>query len=317
MNKKNITIIVFLILIAALTCVIYLKYLTKPEDKSAESKNAITSEKIDAEETEVNLFFANKKYVDTGDESVEKVLPVKKKISLRGTNLETAIVKELFNDPSVEGVATELTGDIKIIGVEVKDKCAYVNFSGEGLHGGTLQEELIVEQVTKSLLNLDSVESVRFLKDGENTDSLMEQVDVSEPFYESKNINSSELRFGEVFLGLNEDELINKIGKPTETIEESDTGIISLNYDGFNVVVKNSKVIKVSISTDKYSLPSGVKIGDSKDTIMKTYGQPYSLGKGWMNYSVKLEKSQDSYLKEILSFKIVNEKVTNMIIKYE
>ncbi len=72
---------------------------------------------------------------------------------------------------------------IKLLGVEVSNGTAFVNFSQEGLFGGSMEEYFTVNQIVGSLLELNNIDRVQFLIDGgEKAESLMGHFDISEPF---------------------------------------------------------------------------------------------------------------------------------------
>ena len=86
-------------------------------------------------------------------------------------SLEEVIVKELMKGPKNDNLNTVIPSSVKLLGVEVSDGTAFVNFSQEGLFGGSMQEDFTITQIVNSLLELDSVERVQFLIDGEKVES--------------------------------------------------------------------------------------------------------------------------------------------------
>ncbi len=131
---------------------------------------------------EVTLYFVNDKYIETGDESLEKLIPENRKIELGNFSLEESIVRALMAGPESEGVSTVIPSSAKLIGVEVADGTAFVNFAREGMFGGSLQETYTINQIVASLTELDNVDRVQFLIDGQKGDSLMGHYGLEEPF---------------------------------------------------------------------------------------------------------------------------------------
>ena len=131
---------------------------------------------------EVTLYFANKEYIETGDESLEKLIGEKRVIEYEDISLEEAIIKELIKGPESDKLNTVIPPDVVLLDVKVTDGTAYVNFAGDGLNGGSLQEEFTLNQIIKSLIELDNVERVQFLIDGKKAESLMGHYEISEPF---------------------------------------------------------------------------------------------------------------------------------------
>lgn len=148
------------------------------EDGKDQDKNTNERKK------EVNLYFANEQYIETGDESLEKTLPRKKTIEYKDTSLEEAAVRALMVSDDVTEEETAIPKAVKLIDVKVKDKTALVNFAQEGLSGGSLQEVLTVEQIVQTLLDLETVDKVQFLIDGQESESLMGHLDTSQAFTE-------------------------------------------------------------------------------------------------------------------------------------
>ena len=71
-----------------------------------------------------------------------------------------------------------------MLSVSVVDHVAYVNFSKEfrTKHwGGTTGESHTIYSVVNSLTELDGIDKVQFLLDGDNMDSLAGHMETSEP----------------------------------------------------------------------------------------------------------------------------------------
>lgn len=139
-----------------------------------------TSEEVN--EKEVTLYFVNKKYIETGDESLEKLVPEKRVVKYDEMPIEEAIVRELMKGTEDDKISTVIPSSVELIDVKVSDKTAFVNFKQEGLHGGSLEERFTLDQIIKSLIELENVDKVQFLIDGQKAETLMEHLDISEPF---------------------------------------------------------------------------------------------------------------------------------------
>ncbi|NLK44706.1 MAG: GerMN domain-containing protein, partial [Tissierellia bacterium] len=81
-----------------------------------------------------------------------------------------------------ENSSTVVPSTVKLLGVEVADGTAYVNFAQEGMYGGSMQETFTINQIVASLLELDSVDRVQFLIDGKKAETLMGHYSIEEPF---------------------------------------------------------------------------------------------------------------------------------------
>lgn len=155
----------------------------KPKDPVVENEVVDPSPKTESKE--VTLYFSNKEYVETGDESLEKLGTEKRVVEYGDISLEESIVRELIKGPEdTEKFSTGIPSSAKLIGVEVAEGTAFVNFAREGMYGGSLQETFTIFQIVGSLLELDSVDRVQFLIDGKKDESLMGHYSIEEPFVE-------------------------------------------------------------------------------------------------------------------------------------
>ncbi len=152
------------------------------ENKDNENENQVIDPQPNTNEVEVTLYFVNKEYVETGDENLEKLIPEKKTVVVGSITLEEAIVKELMKSPATENLSTAIPSNVNLLGVEVADGTAFVNFSQEGLYGSSMQEDLTIAQIVNTLLELDHIDKVQFLIDGKKAESLMGHILISEPF---------------------------------------------------------------------------------------------------------------------------------------
>jgi len=154
----------------------------KVEEDDTEEKNQVVEPTPKTDSEEVILYFANNEYINTGDESLEKLIPEKRIVEYGDISLEEVIVKELMKGPKKDNLSTVIPTSIKLLGVEVSNGTAFVNFSQEGLFGGSMEEYFTVNQIVGSLLELNNIDRVQFLIDGEKAESLMGHFDISEPF---------------------------------------------------------------------------------------------------------------------------------------
>lgn len=152
------------------------------EDKDEEARSIIPENIVEKEAT---LYFVNDKYIETGNDDLDKFIPLEAKIEVKDGAIAESIVHALIAGPNgKEGVSTGIPQNLKLLGLNLKDNIMYVDLSSEGLNGGSLEEELLIGQVVNSLLELDNVSGVKFLVDGEETDSLMGHFDAKEVYTE-------------------------------------------------------------------------------------------------------------------------------------
>lgn len=155
----------------------------EPQPPVEEPVNEPAEEPAVEEKTEeVVLFFGNNEYIMTGDEQYEWMLTEVQEITYGEICLEEAIVRALMAGPmDTDKLSTGFTETIQLISVDVLDGTAYVNFASEGLHGGSMQESYIIAQVVESLTQLDSVDRVQFLVDGQEAETLMGHMSIEGP----------------------------------------------------------------------------------------------------------------------------------------
>ncbi|MGE5474584.1 MAG: GerMN domain-containing protein [Ignavibacteriales bacterium] len=229
------------------------------------------------QEIEVTLYYANTKYAETADENLDKVLPFKKKFSKNTKSLYVDVLNELKNNPTgTEGLATQIPNNAKLLGVEIKDGLAYVNYSSEGLNGGSLQEMLAISQIVNTLTGMEGIKGVQFLVDGSKTDMFMGHADISKPFYRMIEIKSSELDVSGMKLNVKRQEFIKTFGTPLKTTLSKNKRKELLEYPDFNVTISNGVTYEVSTTATSKQTPSGIKVGDDKQKIMDTYGEASS-----------------------------------------
>lgn len=153
------------------------------DDEYIEDDKDNDNEEEAKKEKEVNLYFANQKYVETGDESLEKLKSEKRTVNYEDITLEETVVREVLKGPEdKENLTSPIPSTVKLLEVKIMNDTAYVDFSSEGLTGGSMQESFTINQIIESLLDLDTVKKVQFLVDGKEADSLMGHISIDKPF---------------------------------------------------------------------------------------------------------------------------------------
>lgn len=155
---------------------------TEVEEEENEDDEDIIEPTPNSNEMEVTLYFANRAYIESGDESLEKLIPERKMVQYGDISLEETIVRELMKGPESDELNTVIPSNVELIGVEVADGTAFVNFSSEGLYGSSMQEEFTISQIVNSLVELEGIERVQFLVDGQKVETLMGHIEITEPF---------------------------------------------------------------------------------------------------------------------------------------
>lgn len=123
-----------------------------------------TNDVQNGEKTTITLYFPQK----NGDKLVRETRRIKLQSAL---SLEKAVIGELIKGPENEDSARALPVDAKLIGIETKNNVCFVNFSSEFVTKtapGSLTTTLALYSVVNSLCQLENVESVQILVNGEN-----------------------------------------------------------------------------------------------------------------------------------------------------
>lgn len=154
----------------------------KDKNQDEEEKDESASDIDEKKEEQVVLYFANKEYIETGNESLEKLIGEKRIVEYNSDNLEESIIKELKKGPKSDKLETVIPDTIKILDIKVSNNTAFVNFDKKGLSGGSMEEDFILGQIMDSLFELDHIDKVQFLINGEKAESLMGHFDISNPF---------------------------------------------------------------------------------------------------------------------------------------
>ncbi|MDY0235602.1 MAG: GerMN domain-containing protein [Gudongella sp.] len=183
--KKTILLIISLLLIFSLIGCTPKNEPVEPEEPVVEEpvEEPMGPEEPIEKSQDVVLYFGNNEYILSGDEKFDWMLPEERTI-VYGPEmcLEEAIIRELMAGPvDTEKMSTGFPQSVALIGVDTLDGTSYVNFKGEGLNGGSMEESYIISQTVESLGQLDYVDRVQFLVDGQEAESLMGHISIEEP----------------------------------------------------------------------------------------------------------------------------------------
>lgn len=149
-------------------------------NKDPVEDNTIVDPSPEGEIVTLKLYFANREYIMTGNDNLDAIIAVEREAKIKEKPIEEVILEELGNKPDDEGLTT-LVEKIKVLSVETAENTAYINLSGENLHGGSLEESLILQQIVFSLTELEGIEKVQFLVDGSKRETLMGHISTEEP----------------------------------------------------------------------------------------------------------------------------------------
>ena len=99
-------------------------------------------------------------------------------------SVELQVLKELFKGPKNSTLARTVPGETKIISVETKEGTCFVNLSQDFITkhtGGTSGETMTIYSIVNTLTELDNIERVQFLIEGQKNESFIHMM-INEPF---------------------------------------------------------------------------------------------------------------------------------------
>ena len=141
----------------------------------------ISPDKIEREK--VILYFANQ-----NNKLVEETRNIQVK---QNKSMELHIVEELINGPKLEENIKTIPSETKIRNIKTEDSICYVDLSSDfitKISGNKTNESLAIYSIVNSLTNLDNVNKVQFLIDGEKINLSKNSIDISQPLGRYENI---------------------------------------------------------------------------------------------------------------------------------
>lgn len=136
----------------------------------------------------VTLYFAHTGYVESGDETLPKLVEVRDvpMTAQEGRQYFKLVDSALRQIPEGTSPAATLINDtIQVHDVVVDEGTAIVDLSSQGLSNGSLAEAYVISQIVESLrASFPEVKQVQFLVDGAVVESLMGHFGAEEPFTE-------------------------------------------------------------------------------------------------------------------------------------
>ncbi len=135
------------------------------------------------QETSIVLYFA--------DDMAEYLIPERRNVQIADSStVEKAVVTELIGGPKESGHNKTIPQETKLLSVETKNNVCFVNLSKDFVDkhsGGTAAELLTVYSIVNSLTELDTVDSVQFLIEGEKREEFI-HMSFNEPIVRNKSI---------------------------------------------------------------------------------------------------------------------------------
>lgn len=171
--KKNI----FYIILMLFLIVSMVACSKAPKDNNPDTNpNSNEDEVQDITETEKNVTIY---YSDADATNL-----VKKNITIKpqDNTLEEEIIGKLKEQPSDENLFAVIPSNVSILSVRTEKNITYVDVSSEDLYGGSTQERFMIDGIVMSLTELENIEKVQFLIDGNKAETLMGHYTIEEPF---------------------------------------------------------------------------------------------------------------------------------------
>lgn len=170
--------------IAFLLCFILLAAFTWSGCDSSSKPDNTTPPVEEPAEKEVTLYFSNP--------SAEGLVAEKRTLEVKNDEeLPAAMVEALIAGPQSKELLATIPPEARLLSVNVKDKVAAVNFSEELISkhwGGSTGETMTILSVVNTLTELDTIEKVQFMVEGEVVESLLGHWDTSTPIERDEKI---------------------------------------------------------------------------------------------------------------------------------
>lgn len=128
------------------------------------------------EEEKVSLYFANEN---------NKLIEENRNIEFKqNKSMEIYIVEELIKGPQIKSHIKTIPEETKIRNIKTEDNICYVDLSIDfiiKLANDETKEKLAIYSIVNSLTNLDNINKVQFLIDGEKYSFSSRSIDISQP----------------------------------------------------------------------------------------------------------------------------------------
>lgn len=131
-------------------------------------------------EQDITLYFSDDQAMYLNAE----VRTVEVEEARQAEQIRTAVINELIAGPEDSTLYRTIPPEAKLLGIEVKDAIAYVDFSEEirTKHwGGSTGEIMTMGSIINSLTELEGIEKVLVLINGEIQETLVGHLEISEP----------------------------------------------------------------------------------------------------------------------------------------
>lgn len=123
------------------------------------------------------------------DKNAMKLHKEVRNVPLVDNSVEKTVVMELIKGPVSGELTSTIPADTKVLSVETKEKICFVNLSREFIDyhaDGSTAEVFTVYSIVNSLTELENIESVQFLIEGEKVDVLRHML-LDTPYFRDEN----------------------------------------------------------------------------------------------------------------------------------
>lgn len=149
---------------------------TAQDSKALDNPDATKAAAAQAEDTAVTLYFS--------DDQAEFLVPETRQIA-NVPDTAKAAIEELIKGPQEDGNNATIPSGTQVLGVEVNQGIAYVNFSKELIDnhwGGSTGELMTISSIVNTLTEFENIQKVQILVEGKVVETIAGHADVSKPF---------------------------------------------------------------------------------------------------------------------------------------
>lgn len=155
---------------------------TKNEDNGLEpnvDENEVQnqSEKdkdLEEDQQTITLYYSDSNAINLVKQSI--------KVDVGDRAIEEVILEKLKEQPEDKELLPIIPEEIEVLSVRMENDIAYVDISKHELNGGSTTERFFIDGIVLSLTELDHIEKVQFLIDGNIEETLLGHYSIDKPF---------------------------------------------------------------------------------------------------------------------------------------
>lgn len=147
-----------------------------PPPQPPEQKEKEVPEEPEQKVEVITLFFAN--------EEADMLVKEEREVETGERDIKVVALEELIKGPADDRLGRTVPQDVRVLEVTLENGTAVANFSEElrSSHwGGSTGEILTVYSIVNTLASLPQVERVKFLIEGEEVDTLVGHMELTDP----------------------------------------------------------------------------------------------------------------------------------------